>query len=229
MRKLAHYAIIADLFTYPDNQYPHGVQRVRNKLAADYTKAATELDKFLSLLPADDLLKMQDLYIHTFDVQAITTLDIGYALFGDDYKRGELLANLNREHREAENDCGFELADHLPNVVRLMAKLDDQELLQELVEELLVPALKTMLREFGTERIKEKNESYKKHYKTLIEPPSPRPEISTLYQYALKAFYEVLKQDFTFIEKITPVTTVDFLSSIQREIEIEEKAESTSQ
>jgi len=106
-----------------------------------------------------------------------------------------------------------------------MSKLDDQELLQELVEEILVPALKTMLREFGTERIEEKNESYKKHYKTLIEPPSPRTEISTLYQFALKAFYEVLKQDFTFTEKITPVTTVDFLSSVQREIEIEQKAD----
>jgi nitrate reductase assembly molybdenum cofactor insertion protein NarJ len=225
MRKLAHYEVIADLFTYPNNQYPLAVQRVRDLLATDYAKAATELDRFLSLLPADDLLKMQDLYIHTFDVQAITTLDIGYALFGDDYKRGELLANLNREHREAENDCGVELADHLPNVVRLMSKLDDQELLQELVEEILVPALKTMLKEFGTERIKEKNESYEKHYKTLIEAPSPRTEISTLYQYVLKVLYEVLKQDFVFVEKITPVATVDFLSSIQREIEIEQKAD----
>ena len=45
--------------------------------------------------------------------QVLATLDIGYVLFGDDYKRGELLANLNQEHRKANNDCGTELADHL--------------------------------------------------------------------------------------------------------------------
>ena len=48
--------------------------------------------------------KWEEIYTRTFDVQAITTLDVGYVLFGDDYKRGELLVNLNNEHTKAGND-----------------------------------------------------------------------------------------------------------------------------
>jgi hypothetical protein len=33
------------------------------------------------------------LFTRSFDVQAVTTLDLGYIVFGEDYKRGELLVN----------------------------------------------------------------------------------------------------------------------------------------
>ena len=75
-------------------------------------------------------LDLQELHTRTFDVQSLTTLDIGYVLFGDDYKRGALLSNLNQEHSRAENDCRGELADHLPNLLRLIPKLKDQDLLE---------------------------------------------------------------------------------------------------
>ena len=68
-----------------------------------------------------------ELYLRTFDVQAITTLDIGYVLFGEDYKRGALLAGLSAEHKKVSNDCGIELADHLPNVLRLLPKMEAGE------------------------------------------------------------------------------------------------------
>jgi nitrate reductase assembly molybdenum cofactor insertion protein NarJ len=116
-----HYALMANLFEYPHPEYPDKAAEVYKFLSATYPSAARELNRFRELLPIQNVRTMRGLYTHTFDVQAITTLDIGYVLFGDDYKRGELLANLSREHREAGNDCGHELADHLPNVLRLMA------------------------------------------------------------------------------------------------------------
>lgn len=219
-----HYALMADLFDYPDPHYRNNVAAVYKFLIAAYPSAANDLSRFLELLPVQDVKTMQGLFTHTFDVQAITTLDIGYVLFGDDYKRGELLANLNREHREADNDCGTELADHLPNILRLMGKLTEEELLEELVQEIVGPAIKTMISEFKVERIEEKNKAYLKHYKTLIEAPVLQLEISSLYQFALKSLYLVLKQDFSLVEKITPETSVDFLASVQRENEIEEDA-----
>jgi len=59
-------------------------------------------------------------------------------------------------------DCGAELADHLPNFLRLMPKLRDRELLRDLVDELLVPALRKMIAEFEPRRIERKTELYKK-------------------------------------------------------------------
>lgn len=225
MSERTHYRIVADVFEYPRSVYPERVRRAKRCLDKKYPRAAAELDQFLELLPADDLRIMQELYTRSFDVQAVTTLDIGYVLFGDDYKRGELLSNLNREHRAHDNDCGRELADHLPNVLRLMERLDDEELVGELVQEIIAPALRSMIGEFTSDRIEQKNKAYKKHYKTLIETPVSSANVATLYRHALKALYQVLKQDFSFVEKIPVKATSDFLRRLSSENEIEDRAD----
>ncbi len=162
--------------------------------------------------------------MRSFDVQAVTTLDIGYVLFGDDYKRGELLSNLNREHQAHDNDCGRELADHLPNVLRLMERLDDEELVGELVQEIVAPALRSMIGEFASNRIEQKNKAYRKHYKTLIETPASSVSVATLYRHALQSLYDVLKQDFSFVEKIPVQANSDFPRLLSSENEIEDRA-----
>jgi nitrate reductase assembly molybdenum cofactor insertion protein NarJ len=217
----SHYPLLAELFEYPYAGYAQRVRQVTQVLSEHYCEAGAELDQFQKVLPKRGLHTLQELFTRSFDVQAITTLDVGYVLFGDDYKRGELLANLNREHREAGNNCGHELADHLPNILRLIGKLRDKELVEELVQEILAPALRQMIGEFSPERIQKKNESYVKHYKTLIA--SPETEVVTLYQFALKALYEVLKQDFMLTERNPPESTSDFLRSVGRENDIEER------
>ncbi len=221
MKGLAHYHTLADLFDYPDAVYPQKVRTVKRVLDEQYPVAAAQLERFLGLLPELDVMAMQELFIRSFDVQAMTTLDIGYVLFGDDYKRGELLANLNREHREARNDCGSELADHLPNILRLLSKLKGEELVEELAGSILAPALREMKGEFTAERIAKKNEAYKKHYKTIIDTPYVPDEAVTLYQFPLDALYEVLKQDFSLVEAAPSVHANDFLGSLRKENEIE--------
>jgi len=228
LKLLTHYQSIADLFEYPDLEYPQRVRKAVDLLDGNYPRAVAELNQFFELLPAQDLRMMQELFTRTFDVQSATTLDIGYVLFGDDYKRGELLANLNREHLAVNNDCRHELSDHLPNILRLLGKLKNEELVEEMVQELIAPALSMMISEFAPERIKKKNKAYKKHFKTLIEAPAKQQEVTTFYQYALKALYEVLKQDFSFSEKIISKPAIDFLQSVIKENEIEVKAEQSS-
>jgi len=225
MRLLSHYHAIAELFEYPDLEYPQKVRRTIDILNGNYEQAVAELERFLTLLPEKQLRTMQELFTRTFDVQSATTLDIGYVLFGDDYKRGELLANLNREHLAVNNDCRHELADHLPNLLRLMGKLKDEELIEELVQEIIAPALAMMISEFVPDRVEKKNAAYKKHFKTLIESPSEELDVATFYQYALKALYEVLRQDFSFNEKVMSKPACDFLQSVIKENDIEVKAE----
>jgi nitrate reductase assembly molybdenum cofactor insertion protein NarJ len=223
MENRLHYRLIASLFEYPDAGYPERVAQIRVFLDEEYPKAAEQLGKFLEYLPANDVIAMQELYTRSFDVQAIATLDLGYVLFGDDYKRGELLANLNREHVDARNDCGTELADHLPNILRLMSVLRDNELIEDLAYAIVGPALLEMIGEFDSDRLVKKNESYLKHYKTLIETPAVRVEAVTLYKLALQSLYEVLKQDFSRIETMPLKRESDFLASVGLEIEIEER------
>ncbi len=224
MAQRSHYRMLSALFEYPDADYPDKIGEVRDYLLAHYSEAAVELNRFIELLPADDVMSMQELFTRSFDVQAATTLDVGYVLFGDDYKRGMLLANLNREHRNAGVDTGTELADYIPNILRLMAVLEDEEVLHDLAYAILGPALLEMVGEFSADRIQKKEESYKKHYKTLIETPAVEVEAVTLYQFALKALYAVLKKDFALIETMPLKRNNDFLESVSRENQIEETA-----
>lgn len=219
-----HYHLLAAMFDYPKADYPERVADVREYLATRYPEAAAEVNRFADLLPADDLMKMQELFTRSFDVQAITTLDVGYVLFGDDYKRGILLANLNREHRHAGVDTGTELADYIPNLLQLMAAIEDEEVLHDLAYAILGPALLEMIGEFSSDRIQKRDKSYKKHYKTLIETPAVASDAVTLYQFALKSLYAVLKQDFALIETMPLKRSSDFLESVSRENRIEEAA-----
>jgi len=218
------YQLLAPLFEYPDTDYPGRVTKIQDYLRGHYSAAAVELGQFIDLLPGDDLQAMQELFTRSFDVQAATTLDIGYVLFGDDYKRGILLANLNREHRAASIDTGTELADFVPNLLRLMAVMEDEEVLHDLAYAILGPALLEMIGEFSTERIQKRNISYEKHYKTLIETPAVAPDAVTLYQFALKTLYAVLKRDFALIEAMPLQRSSEFLASVSRENSIEETA-----
>src|SRR3989338_2607960 len=193
----AHYSHVAELFDFPGPELAPRGRALLDFLSENYPAAAVEVEHFLDAIP-EKTLDLQELHTRTFDVQSLTTLDIGYVLFGDDYKRGALLSNLSREHAQAENDLGRELADHLPNVLRLIPKLKDLSLLDELVRQILVPALMLMIREFDPGRIEKKNANYQKHFKTLIDPATGCD--STIYCLPLKAVLHVLEKDFPVTE-----------------------------
>ena len=224
----AHYSNMAELLDYPAPGFAARARLLVDFLCQDYPDAAADMQLFLDAIP-ERTLDLQELHTRTFDVQALTTLGTGYVLFGDDYKRGALLSNLNREHDEAENDCRGELADHLPNVLRLIPKLKDPELLAELVEQILVPALMLMIREFDPQRIAKKNATYQKHYKTLIDSAGGCD--STIYRRILEAVLKVLARDFPVSETMSKLSdwssrpqTVDFLRLVEKEMDIERNA-----
>jgi nitrate reductase assembly molybdenum cofactor insertion protein NarJ len=226
MHPLAHYEQLAALFEYPQPDYPIQVRRLCERLTERYPLAASQLRSFANALPSEGevfspeaLDDVQEIFTRSFDVQSITTLGVGYVMFGDDYKRGELLVNLNREHQEAGIDCGCELPDHLPNVLRLLAVWRDRETVVEFVEEILHPALQRMIREFGTKRMEQRNRLYRRHFKTLI---ASSPERGTMFREPLVALVAVLNEDFALSETERPEVVSDFLRSIDRELDIED-------
>jgi len=219
-----HYGRLAALFAYPDAGYRARARAIAAELAEPHPEAARELMRFLELLPSE-LAAMEELYLRTYDVQAITTLDVGYVLFGDDYKRGELLSHLNREHQRAGNDCGSELADHLPNVLRLVAALPvDDEIATELVMHILGPALRRMLAEFDPERMHAKREHYREQHKTLIEGAEGRS--ATAHRLALASLYRVLDAEFDLAlagaDSTEPEPSRGFLDSVRDEARLDE-------
>lgn len=217
IKTIEHYDLLASLFSYPDEKLRIDFEDAHRLLESKYTSASKFFNEFYFFSKSISLIKWQEIYTRTFDVQAITTLDLGYVLFGDDYKRGELLVNLSKEHKNYNNDCGSELGDHLPNVLRLLTKLTDDDLKTDLIYLIIKPALHKISSEFDNDKIDKKNSVYKKHQETLIEPAN---NFGLIYQQLLMALIDVLQTDFPD-SKFKFDNEKTFTKEITNEIEIE--------
>ncbi len=216
--ELAHYDFLAGVYACPREDYAGIVQKAQEFLDGYLPEAGRLFAPFAEYICALPACKQQELFLRSFEVQAITTLDIGYVLFGDDYKRGELLVNLNREHREVGNDCGIELADHLSNVLRLLPRMRDQALVEELARRIVWAALKRMICGFEPEQVGLKESFYKKKYKTVLDRPRDHYAI---YANALQALYRLLQHDFGLEERELPEQVSDFLKNLRTEVKLE--------
>ncbi len=192
------YKHFASALTYPNEEVRNKVNEMHNLLDNNYPEAYEAMAEFFEFIKTISIWKWEEIFTRTFDVQAISTLDIGYTLFGDDYKRGELLANLNREHIKTENNCSAELADHLPNLLNLISKHNDTDFINDLVGLIIIPALKKIIVEFESINIDKKNKVYQKHHKTFIQQEK---KYGTVYQSILKALLIVLSKDFGGVYK----------------------------
>lgn len=131
------YYKLADLLEYPDANWDAKTARC----ASDAT-----LDEFRSGVAKLSLNDLQELYTRTFDLNPVCALEVGYHLFGENYKRGEFLANLRETEAPFELGQEQQLPDYLPVLLRLLTKLEDEELRASLIAECLIPALGKMLR-----------------------------------------------------------------------------------
>ncbi len=217
-KQLLDYNKISNLFVFPQKEdYVDNVKDVQQYLDKILPNIGELLQPFTVVISSVTKYELEDLYLRTFEVQSITTLDIGYVVFGDDYKRGELLVNLNKEHQNYGIDCGNELADNLSNVLKLINVIEDSELLDDLINKIVVPALTKMIEGFGDKQLLAKEKVYIKHHKTLLD----KHQSFTIYKHALFALYKALNHDFNIIIQEQPQRSGGFLSSIKQEIQLE--------
>jgi nitrate reductase assembly molybdenum cofactor insertion protein NarJ len=149
MKDLTHYKLLAEMFRYPTDDLRTFTGKWREIIHLFDPELLSKLDPFILHIHEKPLASQQEYYTGTFDVQAICFLDIGYVLFGEDYKRGVFLVNIKKEQLATCNDCGCELPDHLPNMLTLLPKIKDPALAEELIYSLLIPAIHEMIRKFN--------------------------------------------------------------------------------
>jgi nitrate reductase molybdenum cofactor assembly chaperone len=143
------YEILGSLLEYPGEDWNSRVERCKQWLAIQDPEAAVPFVGFRRKVRKLPIEKLQELYTQTFDLNPVCTLDIGYHLFGENYKRGELLARLRGTEAPYELGQANQLPDYLPVLLRLLVKLDDAELRHSLIAELLIPALDKMIQALG--------------------------------------------------------------------------------
>lgn len=146
------YDLFASLLEYPTPTTRHQAEECLAQLRISHQQAAASLAIFSNALTALSLAKMQELYTTTFDMQPVCYPYLGYQLFGESYKRGALMAQLNEAYHAFGYSAGQELPDHLSVALRFLG-LDsanrEGDFCQALLVEGLMPALEKMLQSFG--------------------------------------------------------------------------------
>jgi nitrate reductase delta subunit len=140
------YEILADLHDYPVADWQLRCDECNALLNAENQSFVSHFALFASETERLSLSDLQELYTRTFDLSPVCALEIGYHLFGENYKRGVFLANLRET--EAPFDLGQEhqLPDYLPVLLRLLTKLDEEELRSALIVDCMIPATEKMLK-----------------------------------------------------------------------------------
>jgi nitrate reductase molybdenum cofactor assembly chaperone len=143
------YDSLAGLLDYPVADWQSRCDECKELLTAESESFVSQFALFASEIERLSLSELQEVYTRTFDLSPVCALDIGYHLFGENYKRGVFLANLRET--EAPFDLGQEhqLPDYLPVLLRLLTKLTDEELRSALIVDCMIPALEKMLKTLG--------------------------------------------------------------------------------
>lgn len=140
------WELFAELLEYPRESPVGAVRECRALTGTVPSNAEAKLAEFQSFAEGASLGRLQEEYTRAFDMDESHSLDVGFHLLGETYKRSALLLEFKERYRAHGIDVAGELADHLPVVLRLLAASDDPELTDEIVGEAVRPMLEMMER-----------------------------------------------------------------------------------
>lgn len=193
MKDREHYSLLANLFRYPEEDFMIQLKENQDFLDEFYPEAGKELQPFSESLNNRPLDETRELFTKTFDVQPICYLDLGYVMFGEDYKRGAFLLNMQEEQIKINNDCGTDLSDNICNVLTLMTKSEDDVFVEDLVWRIFIPCVKKMIAEFDSARVDMKMKILRKMHRAIIQEELNHGNV---YKNCFTALLEVLRKDF---------------------------------
>lgn len=144
MEQSTFYEALADLLEYPDAAWISRLISCGRNIPEERPQLRALWEPFYNNIRDMTLTELQEIYTQAFDLSPVCALEVGYHLFGENYKRGLFLAHL----RQAESACGLgqnrQLPDYLPVLLRLLVKMEDQDTRTSLACLCLLPALEKM-------------------------------------------------------------------------------------
>lgn len=137
------YKIMASMAVLVDYPTPHLSAQAR--AVADHLQMNSKiwqdlLEAFALHVSLTPFTEVEETYTQAFDMNPACTLEIGWHLFGETYKRGSFLANMRASLREHGVEEGTSLPDFLPNLLRLLPRLSPEDA-QGLVSDCILPSL----------------------------------------------------------------------------------------
>lgn len=142
--------LFSHVLSYPDTNTVSRSEKLYNELSKVDPASSDIFFPFVKKIQSMEVSEIEELYTLTFDIQAVCCIDLGYVLFGEDYRRGEFLVNVSAMQKEFNPQIeSSELADHLPNVLLLISKMPEDQLKQDFIQRVIMPALDKILQSFN--------------------------------------------------------------------------------
>ena len=139
------YLLLADILDYPTQALRVQVRECTSLIEKfSGEEAFSKMNAFLSFVEDTPLSRLEELYTSTFDLQVVCYPYAGYHIFGESYKRGEFLANLNARYSAIGFSPSNELPDHISVLLRYLTKLQAEDDRHVIISECLIPAVTKM-------------------------------------------------------------------------------------
>lgn len=142
----------ATILSYPKDEYVQRVEHCRANLAENSSTEATEalaqLDTFREAIRGCSIADLEELYTRTFDINPVSSLEVGWHLHGETYERGKFLVAMRDLLRRCGVEESSELPDHLTHVLMAVGRMREEEA-EEFVGRRLLVALDKMLEGFA--------------------------------------------------------------------------------
>lgn len=143
------YRLCAALLEYPTPALARQAGECCELLPAISADAAEEMASFRRFVDETAPARVEEIYTAAFDLQAACCPYVGYQLFGESYKRGIFMAQLNEGYGLRGFSAGSELPDHVAVVLRFLASGREDDFYSALRRDGLIPALAKMEQSFG--------------------------------------------------------------------------------
>ncbi len=107
--------------------YRYPTPAARESLTAEVERSLRgvtrrRMDDFLAAVGRLDLGEWEELHTRTLDLSPAFVPYVGHVVWGENYRRGEFMADLKREMMTAGVDLGGELPDHIEPILRYVAR-----------------------------------------------------------------------------------------------------------
>ena len=119
----AAFDAIASLFAYPDLVLRQTAPLAVDAVASVCPEAAELLWPLADHLTGKSLADCEEMFVTTLELNPVVALEVGWQLYGEQYARGTFLVRMRQLTREAGLPQPTELADHLPNVLRVIPRV----------------------------------------------------------------------------------------------------------
>jgi nitrate reductase delta subunit len=139
------YELLAELFEFPTARALATAERCGLQLSLRNPEATRAVARFASWVAGSELVQIEEEYARTFEAQPGGCLEVGYQLYGDDYRRGLFLMRIQAAAHAHAIAPGDALADHLSSMLRLLARMSIFEDPRTLADESVLPACARLL------------------------------------------------------------------------------------